>query len=182
MHDSRTWRQRTGVKTLSHPPHPTSLLDYPSEFRNRKGTGHTRKNTENTRWKHHHRNFNGSAQYVDTATTLLPCNRAPATNGQSTNMTSQTHVNVSTKHADTTAVQHRQHHGNTVVIPRSFKMNNVEYTCTKCFENFATEDEYIPLGEQSPCRLRDGNAISVEWISSSALNALSIALLSTPTL
>ena len=20
MHDSRTWRQRTGVKTLSHPP------------------------------------------------------------------------------------------------------------------------------------------------------------------
>ena len=140
------------------------------------------KNTENTRWKHHHRNFNGSAQYVDTATTLLPCNRAPATNGQSTNMTSQTHVNVSTKHADTTAVQHRQHHGNTAVIPRSFKMNNVEYICTKCFENFATEDEYIPLGEQSPCRLRDGNAISVEWISSSALNTLSIALLSTPTL
>ena len=167
--------------SLTH-PHPTSLLYYPSEFRNRKGTGHTRKNTENTRWKHHHRNFNGSAQYVDTATTLLPCNRAPATNGQSTNMTSQTHVNVSTKHADTTAVQHRQHHGNTAVIPRSFKMNNVEYTCTKCFENFATEDEYIPLGEQSPCRLRDGNAISVEWISSSALNALSIALLSTPTL
>ena len=73
-------------------------------------------------------------------------------------MTSQTHVNVPTKHADTTAVQHRQHHGNTAVIPRSFKMNNVEYIYTKCFENFATEDEYIPLGEQSPCRLRDGNA------------------------
>ena len=130
MHDSRTWRQRTGVKTLSHPPpppHPTSLLYYPSEFWNRKGTGHTRKNTENTRWKHHHRNFNGSAQYVDTATTLLPCNRAPATNGQSTNMTSQTHVNVSTKHADTTAVQYTQRHGNTAVIPQSFKMNNVEY-------------------------------------------------------
>ena len=171
-----------GSKNSLTPPHPTSLLYYPSEFRNRKGTGHTRKNTENTRWKHHHRNFNGSAQYVDTATTLLPCNRAPATNGQSTNMTSQTHVNVSTKHADTTAVQHRQYHGNTAVIPRSFKMNNVEYICTKCFENFATEDEYIPLGEQSPCRLRDGNAISVEWISSSTLNALSIALLSTPTL
>ena len=100
------------------------------------------KNTENTRWKHHHRNFHDSAQYVDTATTLLPCNRAPATNGQSTNMTSQTHVNVSTKHADTTAVQHTQHHGNTAVIPRSFKMNNVEYICTKCFENFATKDEY----------------------------------------
>ena len=83
---------------------------------------------------------------------------------QSTNMTSQTHVNVSTKHADTTAMQHRQYHGNTAVIPRSFKMNNMEYICTKCFENFATEDEYIPLGEQSPCRLRDGNAISVEWI------------------
>ena len=146
IHDSRTWRQRTGVKTLSHtppppppptpphpppppppPPHPTSLLYYPSEFWNRKGTGHTRKNTENTWWKHHHRNFNGSAQYVDTATTLLPCNRAPATNGQSTNMTSQTHVNISTKHADTTAVQHTQHHGNTAVIPQSFKMNNVEY-------------------------------------------------------
>ena len=142
MHDSRTWRQRTGVKTLSPPPHSTSLLYYPSEFRNRKGTGHTRKNTENTRWKHHHGNFNRSAQYVDTATTLLPCNRAPATNGQSTNMTSQTHVNVPTKHADTTAVQHRQHHGNTAVIPRSFKMNNVEYICTKCFENFATEHEY----------------------------------------
>ena len=31
-------------------------------------------------------------------------------------------------------------------------------------------------------RLLDGNAISVEWISSSALNALSITLLSTPTL
>ena len=57
-------------------------------------------------------------------------------------MTSQTHVNVSTKHADTTAVQHTQHHGNTAVIPRSFKMNNVEYICTKCFENFATKDEY----------------------------------------
>ena len=84
---------------------------------------------------------NGSAQYVDIATMLLPCNRAPATNGQSTNMMSQTHVNVSTKHADTTAVQHTQHHGNTAVIPRSFKMN-VEYICTKCFENFATEDEY----------------------------------------
>ena len=41
---------------------------------------------------------------------------------------------------------------------------------------------YLPLGEQSPCTLRDGNAISVEWISSSALNALSITLLSTPTL
>ena len=25
MHDSRTWRQRTGVKTRSPPPHPTSL-------------------------------------------------------------------------------------------------------------------------------------------------------------
>ena len=74
--------------------------------------------------------INGSAQYVDTATTLLPCNRAPASNGQSTNMTSQTHVNVSTKHADTTAVQHTQHHGNTAVIPRSFKMN-VEYICTQ---------------------------------------------------
>ena len=50
MHDSRTWRQRT--------PPSTSLLYYPSEIWNRKGTGHTRKNTENTRWKHHHRNFN----------------------------------------------------------------------------------------------------------------------------
>ena len=43
------------VFTLT-PPHPTSLLYYPSESRNRKGTGHTRKNTENTRWKHHHWN------------------------------------------------------------------------------------------------------------------------------
>ena len=75
--------------------------------------------------------INSSAQYVDTATTLLPCNRAPATNGKSTNMTSQTHVNVSTKHADTTAVQHTQHHGNTAMILRSFKMNNVEYICTQ---------------------------------------------------
>ena len=41
------------------------------------------------------------------------------------------HVNVSTKHADTTAVQHTQHHGNTAVIPRSFKMKNVEYICTQ---------------------------------------------------
>ena len=40
------------------------------------------------------------------------------------------------------AMQHTQHHGNTAVIPRSFKMHNVEYICTKCFENFATEDEY----------------------------------------
>ena len=79
-HLASTYRSKNSLT----PPHSTSLLYYPSEFWNRKGTGHTRKNTENTRWKHHHRNFNGSAQYVDTATTLLPCNRAPATNGQST--------------------------------------------------------------------------------------------------
>ena len=71
---------------------------------------------ENTRWKHHHRNFNSSAQYVDTATTLLPCNRAPATNGQSTNMMSQAHVNVSTKHADTTAL-HLNTRSTTVTQP-----------------------------------------------------------------
>ena len=41
-----------------------------------------------------------------------------------------------------TAVQHTQHHGNTAMIPRSYKMNNVEYICTKCLENFATEEEY----------------------------------------
>ena len=30
MHDSRTWRQRTGVKTLSHPP--TLLVWYKTKF------------------------------------------------------------------------------------------------------------------------------------------------------
>ena len=110
-----------GYKKFCHPSSPpphSSLLYYPSEFRNRKGTGHTRKNTENTRWKHHHRNFNGSAQYIDTATTLLPCNRAPATNGQSTNMTSQAGdlwhppVNLprATKHAPMSQVASKNEH------------------------------------------------------------------------
>ena len=50
-----------GSKNSLTPPHSTSLLYYPSEFRNRKGTGHTRKNTENTRRKHYHWNFNGNS-------------------------------------------------------------------------------------------------------------------------
>ena len=33
------------------------------------------------------------------------------------------HVNVSTKHADTTAVQHTQHHSNTAVIPQSIEQS-----------------------------------------------------------
>ena len=110
MHDSRTWRQRTGVKT---PPPPPLLACFIIRASSVVTHGRTH---ENTRWKHHHRNFNSSAQYVDTATTLLPCNRAPATNGQSTNMMSPTHVNVSTKHADTTAL-HLNTRSTTVTQP-----------------------------------------------------------------
>ena len=82
-----------------------------------------------------------------------------------------TDVKVSTKHVDTTTVQHTQHHGNTAVIPRLFKMNNVEYICTKCFENFATEDEYnFHLENNHPGHCEIGNAISVECISSSSVH------------
>ena len=181
MHDSRTWRQRTGVKTLSHTPTLLACFIIRASFETVKVLV-----THGRTQKTHGENIitETLTAVPNTLTQQRRCYHATGHLQQTDNrpIWRHRHVNVSTKHADTTAVQHRQYHGNTAVIPRSFKMNNVEYICTKCFENFATEDEYIPLGEQSPCRLRDGNAISVEWISSSALNALSIALLSTPTL
>ena len=69
------------------------------------------------------------------------------------------HVNVSTKHADTTAVQHTQHHGNTAVIPRSFKMN-VEYICAQSVSktsqqrtNIITTGRTITLYTDGKCYL-----------------------------
>ena len=137
----RTWRQRTGVKTLSHPPTLLACFIIRASFETVKVLV-----THGRTQKTHGENIITETLMAvpNTLTQQRRCYHATGHLQQTDNrpIWRHRHVNVPTKHADTTAVQHRQHHGNTAVIPRSFKMNNMEYICTKCFENFATEHEY----------------------------------------
>ena len=127
MHDSRTWRQRTGVKTLSHPPTLLACFIIRASFETVKVLV-----THGRTQKTHGENIitETLTAVPNTLTQQRRCYHATGHLQQTTidqYDVTDTRERLHKKHADTTAVQHTQHHGNTAVIPQSFKMNNVEY-------------------------------------------------------
>ena len=143
MHDSRTWRQRTGVKTLSHTPTLLACFIIRASFETVKVLV-----THGRSHKTHGENIitETLTAVPNTLTQQRRCYHATGHLQQTDNRPIWRH-----RHTWTSPQNMRTplpcNTGSTTVtqlavIPRSFKMNNVEYICTKCFENFATEHEY----------------------------------------
>ena len=95
------------------------------------------------------------------------------------------HMWTSPQNMQTPLLCNTQHHGNTAVIPRSFKMNNVEYICTQSVSktsqqrtNIVTTGRTITLYTARWKRYLCG----MDFVKRFERPALSITLLSTLTL
>ena len=176
MHDSRTWRQRTGVKTLSHPPTLLACFIIRASFETVKVLV-THGRTQKT---------HGENIITETLTAV------PNT------LTQQRRCYHATGHLQQTDNRPIWRHRHTWTSPQNMRTplpcNTGSTTVTQPWYHdhlkWTTWNTYVQsVSKTSQQRTnifhwennhpveRDGNAISVEWISPSALNALSIALL-----